>query len=330
MKPSLFNSIRCLRIAKPSHCGCVLLVTLCVLNTGAANAQYRNESHPQPRLSNTSRFDQSIPWREKLNQVLRTNISSKILPTTSLEVSDTPSWLFAAWQLGNGSHADWAHFTQQFAAWRAEANQALHLQQNGQSSAPIEKSRQLLSWLHTNVLKSYDANATELPRLLGKGEYNCVVATIMFQAFARELGLKTISLNSGNHCRAAVWADNRWVPIETTCPNCIQAQILASGSQNEQQLTDRELLGIIAFNRAIDFHHQRDYSDAVAWNLVAMDWYASHRGASQNLVASLNAWAITLSSSRQFATAKSILEVALTLSPDDRTTQHNYRYLADR
>jgi hypothetical protein len=267
-----------------------------------------------------------------------------------LQADSHPHWLFKIWLASNGTSADWPNFEAAYFAWRAELLGEL-AKLPGEEQAQMElRAKTILHWLHRNVLRQYDENATDLPCTLQPGRYNCVSATILFHACARDCGLTTQTLLRGNHCRVAVWTGAAWLPLETTCaswggeiavhnpgtvtgPHVDQGKATLFGNrtnreiEQERVVSDAGLLGLIFFNRAVDFHQQGEYEQAVAENLNALRSDSTNRAALANLTASVNAWAIQLAHFKQKNKAIRLLNLARKFELETPTTEHNLQYV---
>lgn len=238
-------------------------------------------------------------------------------------------WLQSAWLAGGGSAAEWPRFAEHYQSWLAAIKTDLTTLGLSPHEDPALCATQLLAWLHQHALKHYDENATELTQVLKSGRYNCVSATLLFQSLARECGINTVTLNRSNHCRAAIWSQGRWLPLETTCATCApQASRQADDATlPERQLNDQAVLGLIAFNRAVDDYREGAFAAATAGNFAALQVDPDHTAARSNLTAALNAWAIAAIRTENAGQAESLLAIAAAADPTDGTTRHNQTYL---
>lgn len=262
-------------------------------------------------------------WREMSSELRGAN--SPVVLATSDEL------LTQAWNAGGGQADKLPGMQAIIKIWKQSVRRDLD-----QQRTLSERASALHTWMHNHVLRTYDASATDLNRLLNQGEYNCVSATLLYVVLARELQIPAATLCRGQHCRVGIQDGNSWLPLETTCATCqglaaikpaIQPVLVGGDPQHERLLDERGLVGLFWFNRAIDDIKTKHHRAAVAANLVALSWDAQNTDARTNLLASLNHLGLDAAKIGDLNNATRWLSFASDVGPQDPTTQHNRRYV---
>ncbi len=247
----------------------------------------------------------------------------------ALETSD--DLLTQAWHAGGGQADVLPQMRAKVSEWKLAVRRDLN-----QQRTLAERAADLHHWLHQHVLRTYDASATDLTRVLSRGEYNCVSATLLYVVLARELQIPAATLCRGQHCRVGIHDGPNWLPLETTCATCaglsplkaaVQPVLIGGDSNHERLLNEQNLVGLFWFNRALDELKLKHHRAAVAANLVALSWDLQNAEARMNLLASLNFLGLDAAKIGDFNTATRWLVFAGEVSPKDATTQHNRRYV---
>lgn len=79
-----------------------------------------------------------------------------------------------------------------------------------------ERAHALLEGLHSHVLRRYSARTTTMLELVDAGVYNCVTATLLYNAMAERLGLLTRAVLLPSHVFTVLYTGAGAVEIETT------------------------------------------------------------------------------------------------------------------
>lgn len=247
----------------------------------------------------------------------------------ALETSD--DLLTQAWHAGGGLPDVLPQMRAKVSAWKLAVRRDLN-----QQRALVERAADLHHWLHQHVLRTYDASATDLSRVLNNGDYNCVSATLLYVVLARELQIPAATLCRGQHCRVGIHDGPHWLPLETTCATCtglsplkaaVQPVLIGGDTKQERLLNEQGLVGLFWFNRALDELKLKHHRAAVAANLIALSWDLQNADARTNLLASLNFLGLDAAKVGDFAVATRWLMFAGEVNPNDATTQHNRRYV---
>lgn len=226
-------------------------------------------------------------------------------------------------------------------------------------STDSERLACVFAYLHKEILcGGYQLQATNLARALNEGRFNCVSATILFKLLADAVGLDVKFWQSPTHAFCGVRCGDAWLPVESTCPTWLESlaqrsrasldfpeslektgsaspgshtilpQKVAVGAgmdivQTGREISETQMLGTIYYNRGVDALVSRQYQFALLANLWAVKLDAENRAAQDNLLASLNNWAITLAEQGRFAEGAERLQVALRYRPDSAAVQGN-------
>ena len=89
------------------------------------------------------------------------------------------------------------------------------------SSRPDDRFVQtVFETLHGKLLTGkYDVGCTHLARAIDTGDFNCVSATVLFHAMARQAGLDVCGLEMRGHALSRVRVGRQVIDLETTCPH---------------------------------------------------------------------------------------------------------------
>lgn len=193
--------------------------------------------------------------------------------------------------------------------------------------------RERASWLLTQVHETfltggYHAANHSLASTLHSGDFNCLTASILFQATAEQLGLPVMTAQTPGHVWCRLW-DTTPLDIETTSPLLgppstligpvaqgdsltthrlassqgsspavsahVDSSIAAPTSKNTDPpriLTPAALVSKIPYNYASTASERGDYESAVRLLLQAMSLDPADPAIRNNLAAALNNWAL--------------------------------------
>jgi tetratricopeptide (TPR) repeat protein len=203
--------------------------------------------------------------------------------------------------------------------------------------AALRKYQQIHQVLHHLLLRTYDANATDLATTFDTGVYNCASATLLYVALAGEVGLNARAVELPGHVRVEANAGDDRYEIEITCPTWPDAvRRLSSPSPrgegrgegdaadaNRRQVSSLGLVAMIYYNRGIDAFYDHRYTDAVAANRRALLLDPDNSTARGNLLAAVNNWALALSDAGRYADAETLLAAGLRYDPTHEPFTHN-------
>lgn len=192
-----------------------------------------------------------------------------------------------------------------------------------------ERATWLLTQVHETFLTGgYHAANHSLARTLESGDFNCLTASILFQATAEQLGLPVMTVQTPGHVWCRLW-DTTPLDIETTSPflgppstlirpvaqgdsltthrlassqgssHVVSAKVESSNAipasnhlDSPIVLTPAALVSKIPYNHASAASDQGDYESAVRLLIQAMSLDPADPAIRNNLAAALNNWAL--------------------------------------
>jgi hypothetical protein len=214
-------------------------------------------------------------------------------------------------------------YVDQFAALRSEARRLCE-------SLPdaITKAEAIHRLLHTQLLRRYDADTTNIATTFNSGVYNCASATLLFVSLAADVGLDIQAFELPGHVRAALTdGANQW-EVEITSSKWSEAvRQLETNDANRRDVSPIGLIAMVYYNQGIDAFHDRQFATAIAANRRALLLDDNNREARGNLLASVNNWALALCEVRQFDAAEKLLADGLKFDATHQAFTHNAAYV---
>ncbi len=218
--------------------------------------------------------------------------------------------------------------------------------------SPRRRAEALLEYMHREILHGgYDARATELTAALDSGRFNCVSATVLFNALAADCGLPTRAVELPRHAISVVVAGVEPLDVETTCPAWFQlsaeardrARSTAARSEKrrqgneehggEQRGSERReisaagLVAVIYYNRGVDFLAGHEFPAAVSANVRALRLDPASDPARANLLATINNWALDRLAAKDFSGAADLLAQGCRLDNNHEPFHNNQRHV---
>ncbi len=204
-------------------------------------------------------------------------------------------------------------------------------EQSGTLAPTSRRVFALCRLLHQRWLRRYRLQATDPRQAWTTGHYNCVSGTLLFCVAASRLGWQVQARELPEHVQAAVWtASGRWQAVETTLEGGVPpaAKSPAGATPPPRQLSPREFLAVVYYNRAIDVAERGRAEQAILWNRRAWMLDCRNPNIRNNLVATVNNHALDLARRGQLARAEQLLQQLMRLVPDHPVVQQNLRYVA--
>ena len=199
---------------------------------------------------------------------------------------------------------------------------------------PREQAEATLAYMHEVLLKRYDEKQTGVDYLLERGSYNCVSSGVVYAIFLKALGLRVWGVRTSDHAFCRVQAGEQAFDVETTSPFGFDpgtrkeftdnfgrvtgySYVPPSNYRDRRDIGEKELLGLILFNRTAFASERRDYLAAVP---PAVDAYAllQDEESRERLITSLLNLASWYGMSGRFGEALEFLGRAAVLYRDDR------------
>ncbi len=164
----------------------------------------------------------------------------------------------------------------------------------------------------------YRAELYDSGRTLAKGDFNCLTATILFQALCRANSIEVEAAWQPAHVRC-------WVPVaggtgylvETTAssPRNAIGPLSLQQDHSHRLLSDAELVGKVYYNRGVSTMKTGAYPTALisTWAGCLID--PRDQPAHSNLRACLNNWALAAYQNKDLPLARQLLEEGIRLDP---------------
>jgi tetratricopeptide (TPR) repeat protein len=154
--------------------------------------------------------------------------------------------------------------------------------------SPKERAERLLSFLHSELFRTYDERQTRLDILLSEGSYNCVSSAVLYAILARSQGLEVRGVRTPDHAFIRVQAGAAAYDVETTSPYGFEpgsrkeftdsfgrvtgySYVAPTNYSRRTEIGERGLLALILYNRMALATDRQAYSQALA---PAVDAYA--------------------------------------------------------
>jgi hypothetical protein len=143
-----------------------------------------------------------------------------------------------------------------------------------------ELADRTLTFLHKNLLVSYSERQTRIDTALETGVFNCVSSAVLYMIFARSVGLSVGGVRTADHAFCTVLVDGQPVDVETTNPYGYNPgtrkefsdsfgkltgfrYVPPSSHRDRRVIGEKELLGLILYNRVSEYTDGRYFRDAV-------------------------------------------------------------------
>ena len=202
-----------------------------------------------------------------------------------------------------------------------------------------ERARSILQLVHDEFLTGpYDTHATSLDATLVEGTFNCVSSAVLFTCLARRCGLQVSIEELPGHLYCRVHNGDRSFVVETTCaswsvgrePDLKVSARQPQGADTPRTVSLIRLLAIIYYNRGIALLAEGDYTAALAANRCAFRLDPRGPNVRENLLATLNNWALDRCRQGDYAGAVQLIERGLKLQPDHEELLQNDLYVHQR
>lgn len=158
-----------------------------------------------------------------------------------------------------------------------------------QRMTSAERGEAVLRLMYRDVLKKYVLTESSITALFQEGQYNCVSATLLYVALAKEAGLETVIYKTTDHSFCAIKTEDRLIEVETTNPygfdpgtkKAIPAQKKGATSwavipqryyNNKQIISDRVLASLVGGNISTLAMKRNDYALAVPLSIARYEF----------------------------------------------------------
>lgn len=213
---------------------------------------------------------------------------------------------------------------------------------------PRQRCVAVHEWMHRHVLiGQYQADCTQISRALRHGDYNCVSATLMFQLLSQACDLSTVAVATPTHVYARLLLGPARVDVQTTCPDWFRlssdqrrkypptlnnrpvgnlsrrSQGSPWGDEEVREISDVQLLAKVYYNRGVRHLDAQRFESAESEFRTSLLLDADDQSAQENLLATLNNWALNLAERQEYAAAATVLQRGLKECPDYAPFQAN-------
>ncbi|MEJ2054047.1 MAG: hypothetical protein P8X42_09020 [Calditrichaceae bacterium] len=197
---------------------------------------------------------------------------------------------------------------------------------------PVGSARTVFMYLHSSWLKTYALESTTLADIARNKEYNCVAATILYNLLCEDLGWSCEAFETPTHVYTIFknFGDNLVVENTSSMGFDImknlqeyskylaqyypQSEVLRIGldklyyheNSKGRKITNTELLGLLAYNRAYLAKKNNDFKKAYDFVLLAQDFNRDSRSNVNFEVGLYYAWGRKLFINKKFSNAFSV------------------------
>lgn len=194
----------------------------------------------------------------------------------------------------------------------------------------VDRARALLHYLHDEIfIGTYEEESFDVGQSLRLGTFNCLTATLIYQALGESIGLDVHAIAEPAHVRCLLidGESERYV-IETTARNWEVAASQASFAHDfTRRLSEAQLVAKIYFNRGVVAMREQRFADAVCHSISSLWLDREDVDARNNVRACLNNWAANAMEAGELKTAKNLLRDGLKVDPHFSPFQQNYLLL---
>ncbi len=202
---------------------------------------------------------------------------------------------------------------------------------------PLTRAGKLFRLMHARLLAgTYQADCTQLSRTLTDGDYNCVSATVLFHVLCRRFGLDPVAVSTPTHVYSRLNIAGEPFEIQTTCPTWFElpadqrAAASPAPSSDMREISDVELVAKVFYNRGVRCLEAERFAQAEAAFRKSLLLDPRDTTANENLLATLNNWALAECDQQDFEQAIRLLDQGLELDPKYSAFQANQLHAYQR
>jgi hypothetical protein len=208
---------------------------------------------------------------------------------------------------------------------------------------PVSSARIVFLYLHSAWLKTYALESTTLIDIVQRKEYNCVAATILYNIISEDLGWSCEAFETPTHVYTIFSNFGQNLIVENTSTmgfNIMknlktyskflaqyypQSEVLRIGldrlyyheNSKGRVITNTELLGLLAYNRAYFAKDSKDYKAAYDFILLAQQFNSDSRSNVNFEIGLYYAWGSRLFSNKKFIDAFTVFADGYYRYPDN-------------
>lgn len=214
---------------------------------------------------------------------------------------------------------------------------------------PVGSARIVFLYLHTTWLKTYAKESTTLVDIVRNKEYNCVAATILFNIICEDLGWECEAFETPTHVYTIFKNFRQKVIVENTSSMGFdimknlkayskylaqyypESDVLRIGlhrlyfheNSKGRNITNTELLGLLAYNRAYLAKDKKDFKSAYEYVLLAQLFNEDSRSNINFEIGLYYTWGKQLFDNKSFMDAFSVFADGYYRYPDNEDFRKN-------
>ena len=214
---------------------------------------------------------------------------------------------------------------------------------------PVSAAQTVFMYLHSAWLKTYAKESTTLADIVRDKEYNCVAATILYNLICEDLGWSCKAFETPTHVYTIFENFGRNLIVENTSSmgfNIMknlkeyskylaqyypQSEVLKIGleklyyheNSNGREITNTELLGLLAYNRAYLAKEKKDYKQAYDFVLLAQEFNRDSRSNINFEIGLYYAWGGQLYNKNKFTEAFAVFADGYYRYPENEGLKKN-------
>jgi hypothetical protein len=214
---------------------------------------------------------------------------------------------------------------------------------------PVGSARTVFMYLHSEWLKSYALESTTLADIVRTREYNCVAATILYNIVCEDLGWSCEAFETPTHVYTILNNFSVNLLVENTSPMGFdimknlkfysrylaqyypQSEVLRIGldklyyyeNSRGRRITNTELLGLLAYNRAYLARKNNDFKSAYEYVLLAQQFNGHSASNVRFEIGLYYAWGSQLFSNNDFRAAFTVFADGYYRYPDNQDFRKN-------
>jgi len=214
---------------------------------------------------------------------------------------------------------------------------------------PIGSAETVFIYLHNSWLKEYAKESTTLADIVKNKEYNCVAATILYNLVCEEMNWTCESFETPTHVYTIFKNFREKVIVENTNHmgfNIMknlknyskylsrfypQNEVLKIGldrlyyheNKNGREITNTELLGLLAYNRAYFARKEKDYKSAYDYVMLAQLFNSDSRSNVNFEIGLYYDWGLKLFNDKNYIESFSVFADGFYRYPDNDDFRKN-------
>ncbi|MBN1406659.1 MAG: hypothetical protein JW956_02655, partial [Calditrichaceae bacterium] len=214
---------------------------------------------------------------------------------------------------------------------------------------PIGSARTVFMYLHSTWLKTYALESTTLADIVRSKEYNCVAATILYNIISEDLGWSCEAFETPTHVYTIFNNVGRDLIVENTSSMGFdilknlkaysqylaryypESEVLKIGldrlyyheNSKGRVITNTELLGLLAYNRAYFARKNNDFKQAYDFVLLAQEFNRDSRSNVNFEIGLYFSWGGQLFKKKDFIKAFAVYADGYYRYPENENLQQN-------